>query len=508
MTWPTNPSGGAQVVINGVLYQYDSANTAWNRLFSTINIGAGLTSIATVTSNAQPNITSVGTLSNLSVSGNVTASYFIGNGSQLTGIDATVISNGTSNVKVTSSGGNIAVTVGGTANTVVFTSTGVNVAGTLNTGTGNANVGNLGVTTDLIVGGNMIVNGTTTSVNSTVTRVVDPIFEIGGGANGAALATNDSKDRGLLLHYYTTAPVDAFMGWDNSNAEFAFASNASLTGEVTTFNTFGNIRVGNAVLGNFATATYLHGILDSTSSSQPNISSVGTLTSLTVSGLITNTGTNGLKVGNIKDPSGTNTILLNTGDVSMTGNLTIGTGAVTGNFTSLNANLGNLAYANFHSGNGSLLFGMNASNIASGTIPSSILGNSTLYIGTTAIALNRASATLSLTGVANIPFTKYNETVVSGGSVTGTITPDAAAGTIYTYTLTGSITMNSLGNAVAGTSMTIVLTQGGTGSYTLTSSMKFAGGVKTLSTAVGSIDIIGVFYDGTTYYASLSKGYA
>jgi hypothetical protein len=151
---------------------------------------------------------------------------------------------------------------------------------------------------------------------------------------------------------------------------------------------------------------------------------------------------------------------------------------------------------------------MNASNIASGTIPSSILGNSTLYVGTTAIALNRSSATISLTGVANIPFTKYNETVVSGGSVTGTITPDAAAGTIYTYTLTGSITMNSLGNAVAGTSMTIVLTQGGTGSYTLTSSMKFAGGVKTLSTAVGSIDIIGVFYDGTNYYASLSKGYA
>jgi hypothetical protein len=38
--------------------------------------------------------------------------------------------------------------------------------------------------------------------------------------------------------------------------------------------------------------------------------------------------------------------------------------------------------------------------------------------------------------------------------------------------------------------------------------MKFAGNSKTLSTAASSIDIMSVFYDGTTYYATLSKGYA
>lgn len=38
----------------------------------------------------------------------------------------------------------------------------------------------------------------------------------------------------------------------------------------------------------------------------------------------------------------------------------------------------------------------------SGTIPSAVLGNSTVYIGTTAVALNRASAILSFTGVGNI----------------------------------------------------------------------------------------------------------
>ena len=53
-----------------------------------------------VTGNSQPNITSVGNLSSLTVTGNVSANYFIGNGRNLTGIDATSIQNGTSNVKV------------------------------------------------------------------------------------------------------------------------------------------------------------------------------------------------------------------------------------------------------------------------------------------------------------------------------------------------------------------------------------------------------------------------
>jgi hypothetical protein len=83
---------------------------------------------------------------NLGVTGNITGSYILGNGSQLTGIDATSIQNGTSNVRVVSSGGNVTTSVGGTANVIVVTTTGANIAGTLNA-TGNANVGNLGAAT-------------------------------------------------------------------------------------------------------------------------------------------------------------------------------------------------------------------------------------------------------------------------------------------------------------------------------------------------------------------------
>jgi hypothetical protein len=69
---------------------------------------------------------------NIMSAGNVTAPYFFGNGSQLSGVitSVTKIINGTSDVTAYS-GSNIAVTVGGTANTVVFTSSNVHFAGSL-----------------------------------------------------------------------------------------------------------------------------------------------------------------------------------------------------------------------------------------------------------------------------------------------------------------------------------------------------------------------------------------
>ena len=55
------------------------------------NVKALVDSANIVTNRSQPAITSVGTLSSLSVSGNITSSYLYGNGSQLTGVVATSI---------------------------------------------------------------------------------------------------------------------------------------------------------------------------------------------------------------------------------------------------------------------------------------------------------------------------------------------------------------------------------------------------------------------------------
>ena len=111
----------------------------------------------------------------------------------------------------------------------------------------NANVSanNLSVSGDANISGNLTVLGTVSYIETSTTYITDPITETGGGPGGDVLTSNDNKDRGSLLHYHTTSPVDAFIGWDNSNAEFALASNVSVTDNVVTFNDFGNVRLGN-----------------------------------------------------------------------------------------------------------------------------------------------------------------------------------------------------------------------------------------------------------------------
>ena len=110
--------------------------------------------------------------------------------------------------------------------------------------------------------------------------------------------------------------------------------------------------------------------------------------------------------------------------------------------------------------------------------------------------------------ISNLQLNQFQENVYSYGNASGTITPDFNNGSIQKLTLTGNITMNTLGNAIAGRSMTLILTQDATGNRTLTSSMLFAGNYKTLTTLANSKDIISLFFDGSTYYASLTTGYA
>jgi hypothetical protein len=102
--------------------------------------------------------------------------------------------------------------------------------------------------------------------------------------------------------------------------------------------------------------------------------------------------------------------------------------------------------------------------------------------------------------------TGYKETVYSIGTTSGTIAPNAANGNVQTITLNGNLTLNAFTSPVSGQTITLIITTGGT-SRTLTSSMLFAGASKTLSTT-STVDILTMSYIGTTYYASLVKGYA
>jgi hypothetical protein len=110
----------------------------------------------------------------------------------------------------------------------------------------------------------------------------------------------------------------------------------------------------------------------------------------------------------------------------------------------------------------------------------------------------------------NLNLTKFKETLYDMGNVSGNVTPDLNNGSIQYMNLTGNISLNAVTNVQLGSSFTLRLVQGGTGNYTLTanSAWKFASSFKTLSTNVGSMDVISAFYDGSFYMATLTTGYA
>ena len=72
----------------------------------------------------------------------------------------------------------------------------------------------------------------------------------------------------------------------------------------------------------------------------------------------------------------------------------------------------------------------------SGTIPSGVLGNSTVYVGTTGIALNRSSATQGLTGITSID---TSNTVVADKTYTLSVSNSPQAFDTFTGTTYSSV---------------------------------------------------------------------
>ena len=467
-----------------------------------------------VTVGSQGNITSVGTLSGLTATGiiNLTGASNVslgavgnvkitgGSSSQYLQTDGTgnlswatvslssaSISNGTSNVSIPASGGNVNISVAGNANVLVTTGSGVNVSGSLNA-TGNANVGNLGATgvvattvagalttqsqpnvtsvgtlSGLVVNGNttlignLVVTGNTTFVNSNITDLQDPLIQLGTGANGATLGGNLGVDIGAVLNYYNSAAQTAFMGWKTANADFEFVSNATVnSNNVITVNTLGNIRAGNANLGNAVTSNYFIGSGNNLSNIQAsnitgsinaNVSNYEAVTTQTT-GIFYPVFVNGNTNGNYALSSNTLLSFDAANSILTTGSIAAGTGTG-GNITGAN-----YISANYFQGNGSLLTGIGgAAYISNGTsnvnIPASS-GNITVGVAGTSNVIVITSTGINVAGTANI----------SGNANVGNL---GATGVVAT-TLGGSLTTASQGNITSvGTLSSLTVTANITG---------------------------------------------
>jgi hypothetical protein len=104
------------------------------------------------------------------------------------------------------------------------------------------------------------------------------------------------------------------------------------------------------------------------------------------------------------------------------------------------------------SGSGASLTSLTAGNL-SGTIPSAVLGNSTLYIGTTAIALNRATASQSLTGVSIDGSAGSATTATTATNATNTGTTDDTTTNAVVYPVWKTSSSGNLPEYVSSTKL-------------------------------------------------------
>ena len=464
------------------------ANVSGTVANATYAVSAG--TAGTVTTAAQGNITSVGTLSNLTSTGtvNLTGASNVALGPvgnvKVTGgssgqviqtdgsgnlsfvsISSSSISNGNSNVNIPSANGNVNISAVGNANIVVVTGTGVNIAGTLDTGSGNINttgnvsgaffIGNGSQLTGIVAGavaavanGNSNVNIPAANGNITFSSAGNANIMVitGVGANlsgsmtiGAGTGGNITGANSISANYLTAANALTVTG------------NAAVSNITVGTGAGGAITGANSISANFfvGNGSLLTGVILANGNSNINIPTVNSNITMTVSG-----------VANV-------VTITNTG-VNVVGTLSTGTANIT---------------ANYYIGNGALLTGIAATTsiangnsnvsipVANGNVNISAVGNSNVLIvtgtganisGTANVAGNLAvSGSLTLgTGaggnISNVNVVTANTfaqgnsniTIVSNAnvnfSVTGTanIASITAAG-IVTTVGNGAITSNA-----------------------------------------------------------------
>ena len=307
-------------ISNGNLY----ANNFIGNVIGIINGQA--TTAGTITASAQPNITSVGTLTGLTASGTVNfssastvnlgtyANVKIAGGTSgqylktdgagnvsWSSITFSIVQSGTSNVSIPTVNGNINNYANGNL-ILVVTGTGSNITGYANvtgniTGGGNIDVpGNVNAS---ILTSN-VATGTAPIIVTSTTRVAN-----------LNVARSNISDY-TLVTTTGTGNMNFTFASANTTANYSLNSNVSIYANLSTStiyaaNYVGNIVSGNSVTSNYiiANGTYLTALPAAnlvgtvplstsattagtvTASAQPNITSTGSLTSLVVSGQIT-----------------------------------------------------------------------------------------------------------------------------------------------------------------------------------------------------------------------------
>jgi hypothetical protein len=345
-----------------------------------------------VIQNSQPNITSVGTLTSLISSGNITAPFFIGN----------VVGNVSGNFVVP-----------GTNTAVLFNQVG-------NAGASDALKFDYAANI-LTANGNIVAN-----------------YYSGNGSQLTGVIA-------VSANYANYANI-------SNIANSVAVANVSGIGNIATINldgNAGNILYGNGIfaqapnISNIANANYANFAGDVVNSSQPNITSLGTLTGLVVGGDITPNS-------NVTHSLGNNTNRFN--DLYLAGN-TIYLGA-----QEISADANGISFTGNLSGNANALSNIPGANVT-GQVPYAAIANSVAganvngQVNYAAVANSVAGANVSGT-VANATYatsagSSASANSVAGANVSGQVSFAAVANSVAGANVGGQVSYAAVANSVA-----------------------------------------------------------
>ena len=527
----TDKDSGALVIANGGLGVEGNVNVG-----AAANITGNLVAGNVSASALVGNVTSTGTSQFTVLNANGAVTFTDGTASTSTGSGALRITGGIGTQGNINVGGSNSTFTGATASTTTETGAvvvtgGVGIGGNLNVGgtvnkvtantassshtsgalvvTGGVGVGgDINVDGSVIINQNLIVKGTTTTVNSTTTQLVDPIFQLGGGPNGATLTSGDNKDRGVSFKWFDgTAERTGFFGFDDTNGSFTYVPNATIVDEMVS-GTPGTFVIGQVqASGNAASTSTDSGALTvaggagfggninvggSTSKFTANVASSSTSTGAVVVTGGVGVGGNIYAGGNVVATG--NVAAGNISAATLTGNI-VSSG--TSNLATVNAN-GQVTFtgeiASTDKDTGALVIANGGLGVE-GNI--NVGGTNSTFTGATASSTTATGAVVVTGGVG----IGGNLNVGGGANVSGNI----VAGNVTATTFTGNVESTGTSNfSTANFSTLANVTSVTASTSTTTGALQVSGGVG----VAGNINVGGPVnkFTGTTASSSNTTG--
>jgi hypothetical protein len=456
-------------------------------------IGANLLT-GTLTTSAQPNITSTGTLTNLTVTGNIISGNVYAN-------SGTIGANLIIGTLTTSAQPNI---------TSIGTLTNLNITGNITSGNVYANSGTIGA--NLLTGvlttsaqPNITSTGTLTNLNVTGNITSGNVYANSGtiGANLlTGILTTNTQPNITNVGSLTTLTVIGNANVGNLGTAGLITATGNVSGGnlttggavVATGNgTFGNITTtgagGNIYGANNISANTFTGVL--TTSTQPNITSTGTLTNLTVSGNITS--------GNVYANSGTigANLIIGTLTTNAQPNITS-----TGTLTNLTVS-GNITSGNVYANTGTI-----GASLLTGVLTTANQPNVTNVGSLTGLTVSNISGVVNLITTANVSLGSVSNVHISGGSSGYVLQTDGSGNlswvginsaaisngnsNINIPIINGNINLSAVGNAnvlvVTGTGANI------TGSLNVTSNIDASNFIASPSGSITGANLVSANY--------------